>query len=149
MVTSDHPDEPDHSLHRLVTEQSNAASVEIDQMTPLQIVQLMNMEDAGVAAAVANELPSIAAAVEAIASRLRNGGRLIYLGAGTSGRLGALDAVECPPTFNIPADRIVACVAGGVDALAEAAEAVEDEAATGRVDIERLGANPLDVVVGI
>src|SRR5690348_3599969 len=113
MATSDHPDQPDHSLHRLVTEQSNAASVEIDQMTPLQIVQMMNAEDAGVAAAVANELPSIAAAVEAIAARLRNGGRLVYLGAGTSGRLGALDAAECPPTFGISSDRVIGCIAGG------------------------------------
>jgi len=133
----------------LTTEQRNPATAEIDRMNPLEIAQAMNAEDARVAGAVQRELPQVAAAMQVIAERLRLGGRLIYLGAGTSGRLGALDAIECPPTFNIPADRIVACVAGGVDALAEAAEAVEDEAATGRVDIERLGANPLDVVVGI
>ena len=77
MAATDRPDQPDHSLHRLATEQSNAMSVAIDQMTPLQIVQVMNAEDTEVAAAVARELPSIAAAVEAIADRLRSGGRLI------------------------------------------------------------------------
>jgi N-acetylmuramic acid 6-phosphate etherase len=133
----------------LITEQRNPATAEIDRMNALEIAQAMNAEDARVAGAVERELPQIAAAMQVIAERLRAGGRLIYLGAGTSGRLGALDAIECPPTFNIPVDRIVACVAGGVDALAEAAEAVEDEAETGRADIERLGVGPLDVVVGI
>lgn len=133
----------------LTTEQRNPATAEIDRMNPLEIAQAMNAQDARVADAVQRELPQIAAAMQVIAERLRAGGRLIYLGAGTSGRLGALDAIECPPTFNIPADRIVACVAGGVDALAEATEAVEDEAETGRADIERLGVGPLDVVVGI
>src|SRR5690242_7104871 len=152
MATGNHPDrseQSERSLHQLVTEQSNAASVEIDQMTPLQIVQLMNMEDAGVAAAVANELPSIAAAVEAIAARLRNGGRLIYLGAGTSGRLGALDAVECPPTFDISPDIIIGCIAGGSFALAQAAEDLEDSVEAGSADIESLNGGSGDVLVGI
>lgn len=133
----------------LITEQSNPATAEIDRMNPLEIAQAMNAEDARVAGAVRRELPQIAAAMQVIAERLRAGGRLIYLGAGTSGRLGALDAIECPPTFNIPADRIVACVAGGMDALAGATEAVEDEAETGRADIERLAVGSPDVVVGI
>lgn len=133
----------------LTTEQRNPATAEIDRMNPLEIAQAMNAEDARVADAVQRELPQIAAAMQVIAERLRAGGRLIYLGAGTSGRLGALDAIECPPTFNISADRIVACVAGGVDALAEATEAVEDEAETGRADVERLEVGPPDVVVGI
>lgn len=133
----------------LITEQSNPATAEIDRMNPLEIAQAMNAEDARVAGAVRRELPQIAAAMQVIAERLRAGGRLIYLGAGTSGRLGALDAIECPPTFNIPADRIVACVAGGMDALAGATEAVEDEAETGRADIERLTVGSPDVVVGI
>ncbi|HKW21109.1 MAG TPA: N-acetylmuramic acid 6-phosphate etherase [Ktedonobacterales bacterium] len=149
MATSNYPDQPDRSLHRLVTEQSNAASVEIDQMTPLQIVQLMNMEDAEVAVAVAKELPSIAAAIEAIAARLRNGGRLIYLGAGTSGRLGALDAAECPPTFDISPDRIIGCIAGGSFALSQAAEDLEDSAEAGSADIARLSGGSADALVGI
>ncbi|HEY7339907.1 MAG TPA: N-acetylmuramic acid 6-phosphate etherase [Ktedonobacterales bacterium] len=152
MATGNHPDwnnQPDHSLHQLATEQSNAASAAIDQMTPLQIVQTMNAEDAVVAAAVAKELPSIAAAVEAIAARLRHGGRLIYLGAGTSGRLGALDAVECPPTFGISSDRVIGCIAGGSFALSQAAEDLEDSAKAGSADIERLNGGSGDVLVGI
>ena len=149
MATSDHLNQPDYSLQRLVTEQPNMASVEIDQMTSLDIVRMMNAEDAVVAAAVAKELPSIAAAVEAIAARLRNGGRLIYLGAGTSGRLGALDAIECPPTFGISPDRIIGCIAGGSFALSQAAEDLEDSAEAGSADIERLNAGNADVLVGI
>jgi N-acetylmuramic acid 6-phosphate etherase len=152
MATSDHsaqPAQPDHSLQRLVTEQPNTASVEIDQMTSLEIVRMMNVEDAMVAVAVAKELPSIAAAVEAIAARLRYGGRLIYLGAGTSGRLGSLDAVECPPTFGISPDRIVGCIAGGSFALSQAAEDLEDSAEAGSADIERLDGGRADVLVGI
>lgn len=149
MATSDHPAQSDHSLQWLVTEQPNTASVEIDQMTPLQIVQMMNAEDAMVAAAVEKELPAIATAVEAIAARLRNGGRLIYLGAGTSGRLGALDAVECPPTFGISPDRIIGCIAGGSFALSQAAEDLEDSEEAGSADIERLNGGIADVLVGI
>jgi N-acetylmuramic acid 6-phosphate etherase len=152
MATSDHsaqPPQPDHSLQELVTEQPNTASIEIDQMTSLEIVGMMNAEDAVVAAAVAKELPAIAAAVEAIAARLRNGGRLIYLGAGTSGRLGALDAVECPPTFGISPDRIIGCIAGGSFALSQAAEDLEDSAEAGSADIERLNGGSADVLVGI
>ncbi|HEU5346566.1 MAG TPA: N-acetylmuramic acid 6-phosphate etherase [Ktedonobacterales bacterium] len=132
-----------------ITEQRNPATAEIDRMNPLEIAQAMNAEDARVAEAVRRELPQVAAAMQVIAERLRSDGRLIYLGAGTSGRLGALDAIECHPTFNIPADRIVACVAGGADALAGATEVAEDDAALGRADIERLAVVPQDVVVGI
>ena len=132
-----------------ITEQRNPATAEIDRMNPLEIAQAMNAEDARVAEAVRRELPQVAAAMQVIAERLRSDGRLIYLGAGTSGRLGALDAIECHPTFNIPADRSVACVAGGADALAGATEVAEDDAALGRADIERLAVVPQDVVVGI
>jgi N-acetylmuramic acid 6-phosphate etherase len=149
MPTGDDPGQPDLSLDTLVTEQPNFASLEIDTMTTLQIVQLMNAEDARVAAAVAHELPEIASAVEAIAARLRVGGRLIYLGAGTSGRLGALDAAECPPTFDIPPDRVVGCIAGGSFALAQSAEDLEDSAEAGKGDIERLNGGSADVLVGI
>lgn len=149
MSPSDHFDQPEDLLQGLATEQTNTASVEIDQMTSLQIVQVMNAEDAGVATAVAKELPSIAAAVEAIATRLRNGGRLIYLGAGTSGRLGALDAAECTPTFDISPDRVVGCIAGGSFALSQSAEDLEDSAEAGSADIERLNGASVDVLVGI
>jgi N-acetylmuramic acid 6-phosphate etherase len=149
MAMSDHRNQPESILQGLATEHPNAASVEIDQMTPLQIVRIMNAEDAGVAAAVAKELPSIAAAVEAITARLLNGGRLIYLGAGTSGRLGALDAIECPPTFGISPDRIIGCIAGGSFALSQAAEDLEDSVEAGSADIERLNGGSVDVLVGI
>lgn len=137
------------ALRQLTTERINTASGAIDRMTPLEIVRLMNAEDATVAAAVARELPAIARAVEAIAARLRGGGRLIYAGAGTSGRLGALDAVECPPTFGVAPERIVACVAGGSFALSEAAEDFEDNAEAGRDDIERVAICSDDALVAI
>ncbi len=118
-------------------------------MSPLEIVRLMNEEDAAVASAVAQELPHIARAVEAIAARLREGGRLIYVGAGTSGRLGALDAAECPPTFNIAPESVVACVAGGPSALVRSAEDQEDDAGAGEAAVAELGVSARDVVVGI
>ena len=149
MATSDHLNQPESALQGLATEHPNAASVEIDRMTPLQIVRIMSAEDAGVAAAVAKELPSIAAAVEAITTRLLNGGRLIYLGAGTSGRLGAMDAIECPPTFGISPDRILGCIAGGSFALSQAAEDLEDSTEAGSFDIERLNGGSADALVGI
>jgi N-acetylmuramic acid 6-phosphate etherase len=132
-----------------LTEQINPATANIDRMSALEIAQAMNAEDALVAGAVRAELLRIATAIELIAGRLRTDGRLIYIGAGTSGRLAALDAIECPPTFNISEDRIVACVAGGVFALGAAAEAAEDDAAAGRADIERLNTTAHDAVVGV
>jgi N-acetylmuramic acid 6-phosphate etherase len=133
----------------LATEQINPATVDIDRRSPLEMVRAMNAEDARVAEAVGREAPQIAAAIEAIAARMRRGGRLIYIGAGTSGRLGALDAIECPPTFNVAPERIVGWVAGGPSALAAAAEAAEDSAEQGQADIERLDVAEPDVVVGI
>ncbi len=135
--------------HILATEQINPATAEIDRMSPLEIAQVMNAEDAKVAEAVRQELPRIARAIEAIAGRLRCGGRLIYMGAGTSGRLGALDAAECPPTFNVPPEMIVGCIAGGSFALTQAAEDMEDSAEAGLADAERLGISEADVLVGI
>ena len=144
------PDHPQPSSQSLpATEQPNPASQDIDRRGALDIVRIMNDEDARVAGAVARELPQIAAAVEAIAARLRAGGRLIYMGAGTSGRLGALDAVECPPTFNTAPEMIVACVAGGSFALTEATEEAEDSATLGAEDAQRLGIMARDAVVGI
>src|SRR5256885_16683147 len=106
----------------LETEKVNAATAEIDRMSPLEIVQAINAEDARVAQAVEQVLPHVARAIEAIAVHLRHGGRLIYFGAGTSGRLGALDASECPPTFTIPLERVFGPFAGGHFALGQACE---------------------------
>ncbi len=95
------------------TETRNPETVDIDRVPTLELVELINAEDAKVAAAVGQVLPQIAAAIDGIADRMREGGRLIYLGAGTSGRLGVLDASECPPTFNTPPERVVGVIAGG------------------------------------
>ncbi|HEU5383452.1 MAG TPA: N-acetylmuramic acid 6-phosphate etherase [Ktedonobacteraceae bacterium] len=133
----------------LETEQQNPATTEIDCMSPLEIAQVMNAEDAKVAAAVQQELPSIARSIEEIANRLRRGGRLIYVGAGTSGRLGVLDAAECPPTFNFPADRVVGLLAGGPIAQSHAQEDQEDSCEAGESDMQRINLSADDVVVGI
>ena len=136
-------------LNVLDTEQANPATGEIDRMSPLEIVQAINAEDEKVAQAVKQVLPNVATAIEKIATRLRAGGRLIYAGAGTSGRLGALDASECPPTFNLPPDMVIACLAGGPQAFDRAHEDLEDSAEAGRADLEKLKVTDRDVVVGI
>jgi N-acetylmuramic acid 6-phosphate etherase len=145
----DRVDRTERPLSVLDTEQVNPTTTEIDLMSPLEIVRVINNEDAKVAQAVKQVLSSIAEAIEAIAERLRRGGRLIYAGAGTSGRLGALDASECPPTFNIPLELVVACMAGGPQALDQAHEDFEDSAGAGQADMERLGITEADAVVGI
>jgi N-acetylmuramic acid 6-phosphate etherase len=139
----------EHPLRALDTEKVNPATTEIDRMSPLEIAQVINAEDAKVALAIKQVLPHIATAIEAIAARLRRGGRLIYVGAGTSGRLGALDASECPPTFNIPQEMVLACIAGGSQALGQAHEDREDSAEAGQSDMEKLGVSEADAVVGI
>ncbi len=136
-------------LSVLDTEKVNPATTEIDRMTPLEIVQVINTEDAKVAQAIKQVSPHIARAIEAIAARLRRGGRLIYIGAGTSGRLGALDASECPPTFNIPQEMVMACIAGGPQALDQAYEDLEDSSEAGQADVAKLGVSEADAVVGI
>jgi N-acetylmuramic acid 6-phosphate etherase len=142
--------EASRGLHELPTERRNHASADIDRRTPLEIATIMNNEDRGVAEAVSAELPAIAAAIERIAERLRRpGGRLVYLGAGTSGRLGVLDASECPPTFGTPSWQVVGWIAGGPGALTEAAEEVEDSAIAGHADVQKLAIGPDDAVVGI
>src|SRR5216684_6009161 len=133
----------------LETEKINPATSEIDCMSPLEIVQVINAEDAKVAEAVKQELPHIARAIEEIAARMRRGGRLLYFGAGTSGRLGALDASECPPTFNLPPEMVIGSVAGGPIALTLAVEDLEDSAEAGTADAERLGVTKTDTLVGI
>lgn len=142
------PDEQ-KAVTALETEQQNPATTEIDRMSPLEIAQVMNAEDAKVAAAVQQELPSIARSIEEIANRLRRGGRLIYVGAGTSGRLGVLDAAECPPTFNFPADRVIGLLAGGPIAQSHAQEDQEDSFEAGESDMQRINLSADDVVVGI
>ncbi len=145
------PDETltDRVFSTLETEKVNPATVEIDRLSPLEVVQAINAEDTTVAGAVERELPQVARAIEAIAARLRSGGRLIYMGAGTSGRLGALDAAECPPTFNVSPDLVVALIAGGSFALTESSERAEDDAATGEEDARRLAVSARDALVGI
>ncbi len=138
-----------YQLSQLETEGINPATAAIDCLSPLEIVRVMNAEDAKVAAAVERELPRIATAIEEIAGRLRRGGRLIYVGAGTSGRLGVLDASECPPTFGTPPGLVVGCIAGGPSALTNAVEEVEDSADVGRSDAARLAITDADAVVGI
>ena len=133
----------------LETEKVNPATSEIDRMSPLEIVQVINAEDAKVAEAVGRELPHIARSIEEIAARMHRGGRLLYFGAGTSGRLGALDASECPPTFNLPPDMVVGSVAGGPIALSQAVEDLEDSIEAGKADAERLGLSEADTLVGI
>lgn len=136
-------------LEHLTTEQRNPASDKIDAMSSLEIVQLMNAEDAGVAAAVAKESETIAAAVDLVAESFRRGGRLVYIGAGTSGRLGVLDASECPPTFNSPPEQVVGLIAGGRTALTNAVEGAEDHPEFAIADLQELGLSQDDVLVGI
>jgi N-acetylmuramic acid 6-phosphate etherase len=136
-------------LNVLDTEKANPATGVIDRMSPLEIAQVINAEDEQVALAVREVLSQVARAIEEIAARLRSGGRLIYAGAGTSGRLGALDASECPPTFNLAPDVVMACLAGGPTAFGRAHEDLEDSEESGRADLEAVGVTGRDVVVGI
>src|SRR6478672_4509873 len=114
--------DPPVDLGAFATEKSNPATAAIDRMSALEIARVMNAEDATVAVAVQRELPQIAAAIEGIVARLRQGGRLLYMGAGTSGRLGVLDASECPPTFGTPPEMVVGWIAGGPGALTRSVE---------------------------
>jgi N-acetylmuramic acid 6-phosphate etherase len=131
------------------TESRLAASKKLDRMTALEIVRLMNREDRRVAAAVGRELPAIARAVDAIVAAMRGGGRLIYVGAGSSGRMAVLDAAECPPTFGISKKKMMALIAGGRRAVTGAVEGAEDSAGNGARDLRRLKLGRRDVVVGI
>jgi N-acetylmuramic acid 6-phosphate etherase len=137
------------TLKHLTTEAHNPASSRLDSLSAIQIVQLMNEQDAGIAAAVAQQTPVIAQAIDVIADRFRNGGRLIYLGAGTSGRLGVLDASECPPTFSTPPELVIGLIAGGRDALTRAIEGAEDHPELGQRDLANVDLADRDVVVGI
>ncbi len=131
------------------TEAQNPASRGLDRMSTLDIVTLMNAEDAGIAAAVQDALPQVARAAGCIATRLRGGGRLIYVGAGTSGRLGVLDAVECGPTFSASAEQVQGVLAGGASAMMRSVEGAEDSAEDGAQALQGLDLRARDAVVGI
>jgi N-acetylmuramic acid 6-phosphate etherase len=137
------------SLARLTTEAINPASSRIDELDAAGIVAVMNAEDAEVAAAVARESAAIAQAIEIIADRFRGGGRLVYIGAGTSGRLGVLDASECPPTFGTPPEMVVGLIAGGPQALTRAVEGAEDSRDLAAADLAAIHLSARDVLVGI
>ncbi len=136
-------------MQQLTTEQSNPITSDIDALSTLEIIQLMNAEDNKIAAAVEHESAAIATAVDVIADRLSNGGRLLYLGAGTSGRLGVLDASECPPTFNTPPELVVGIIAGGFSALTSAIEGAEDDEQAAIADLTQHQLTHRDVLVGI
>ena len=136
-------------MDHLTTEQNNPESVAVDQMDPIQIAMLMNREDLKVVAAVERVLPDIARAIEMVTERVQAGGRLIYIGAGTSGRLGVLDASECPPTFNTPPALVVGLIAGGHRALTNAIEGAEDNRQAGEEDLRGVELDAKDVVCGI
>src|SRR5271167_898568 len=137
------------TLHRLSTEQPNHAANDLDRKSSLEIAHLINAEDATVALAVNRALPQIARAIDQVAAALRQGGRLIYVGAGTSGRIAALDAVECPPTFNTSPRSVQFIIAGGAKALASASEISEDDSQAGREEMSRRKPTKNDVVLGI
>lgn len=139
---------PDYYDPRL-TEQRNPRTQEIDTASPLEIVDLMNAEDRRVPDAVRACRQEIARTIELAVAAFRAGGRLVYVGAGTSGRLGVLDATECPPTFGTPPEMVVGIVAGGMAALTRSQEGAEDDGAAAVADLDRHGVNPRDLVVGI
>jgi N-acetylmuramic acid 6-phosphate etherase len=133
----------------MTTEQPNPNSSEIDRLPTLEALRIINSEDKKVAEAIERILPAIAKAVDAIAARLQRGGRLIYVGTGTSGRLGVLDASECPPTFGVSPELVQGIIAGGYEACYKAVEASEDDREAGAKDLISRNVNSTDVVVGI
>lgn len=142
-------DHIDTRLAGLTTEARNPRSLDLDRLDTLELVKLINSEDAGVAAAVGRESENIASAIDVIAERLGRGGRLVYVGAGTSGRLGVLDAAECPPTFNTPPGQVIGLIAGGPQGMLKAVEGAEDSMQQGADDLVAIQLTDRDVVVGI
>ena len=136
-------------MKQTLTEERNPLTTDIDTLPTFEMLTLINAEDQKVALAVRDELPHIAAAVDAITTRMQRGGRLVYIGAGTSGRLGVLDASECPPTFGTLPELVVGLIAGGPAALTEAVEGAEDDRKGGAEEIAELDLNANDCVVGI
>jgi N-acetylmuramic acid 6-phosphate etherase len=138
-----------NQIGELLTEQRNPTSARIDRLSTEEMLRVINDEDRKVAESVTPELPRIARAVDAIAAAFERGGRLFYIGAGTSGRLGVLDASECPPTFNVPPDLVQGIIAGGEPALSRATETTEDDPAIGARDVAARGFTAGDVLCGI
>ena len=132
-----------------LTEQENPRTAQISSLSTAEVLRLMNDEDARVPAAVAEVLPQVGRAVDEIVKRIETGGRLFYIGTGTSGRLGVLDASECPPTFGVSPDLVQAIIAGGYDACYRAVEASEDDAAAGGRDLQQRGFTRADALIGI
>ncbi|HJZ58546.1 MAG TPA: N-acetylmuramic acid 6-phosphate etherase, partial [Gemmataceae bacterium] len=136
-------------MDHLQTEARNPASTRLDELISVELVELMNREDGTIAAAVGTQKREIARAIDAAADRLAKGGRLVYVGAGTSGRLGVLDATECPPTFQSPPGQVVGLIAGGSIALTQAVEGAEDRPELAEQDLAALGLSSKDILVGI
>ncbi len=138
-----------NELSQLLTEARNPATENLDGLSTADLVKALHVADREAAAAVERESAQIAAAIDGIVTHLENGGRLFYLGAGTSGRLGVLDASECPPTYNVPAEMVQGLIAGGDIALRRSVERAEDDEAQGQRDLEAHGFSGRDVLVGI
>jgi N-acetylmuramic acid 6-phosphate etherase len=136
-------------LEGLLTEQANPASAHIDALSTVEMLRVINAEDRKVAEAVEREMAAIARAVDTIAEAFRRGGRLFYIGAGTSGRLGVLDASECPPTFGVSPEMVQGIIAGGEAALSRATETTEDDPAIGARDLMARGFSANDILTGI
>lgn len=136
-------------LTKLTTEARNENTTDLDMMNPLEIAEIMNREDENVVLAVRKALPEIARVIELCTESLKNGGRIVYMGAGTSGRLGLLDAVECPPTFGVSPDLVIGLLAGGDKAFRKAVEGAEDSKTLGTEDLKAINLNNRDVVIGI
>lgn len=136
-------------LSTLTTEQRNPLTLELDTFSAMQIAEAMNLEDSNAVKAVGHTLPQVAQAIELAAKCLSAGGRIVYLGAGTSGRLGVLDAVECPPTFGVDVGAVVGLIAGGKNAFVEAQEGAEDDALQGEKDLRGIEITERDFIVGL
>ena len=137
------------NLKNMSTETRNRNTMDLDIMTPLEVITVMNQEDAKVPAAITPALPQIAQCVTWAIESIEAGGRIIYMGAGTSGRLGVLDAVECPPTFGVSPETVVGLIAGGDNAFVKAKEGAEDSRELGRQDLENIRLEKRDIVIGI
>lgn len=137
------------NLQTIATEHRNKNTINLDQMSSLEIITEMNREDALIASAIQPHLPNISKVIEYCIGAIQQGGRIIYMGAGTSGRLGVLDAAECPPTFGVSADLVVGLIASGEGAFIKAREGSEDSAELGKQDLIQIGLNERDIVIGL
>lgn len=137
------------NIKALPTEQRNEATITIDEVSTIEMVRMINNEDKKVAACVENHLEKIAAAIDAVAEKFAAGGRIVYCGAGTSGRMGFMDSAECPPTYGVSKDRVVSLMAGGINAISQAKEDAEDHPELGVEDLKGIGFTKADVLVGL